>query len=136
MVKAILVARYLRGRARWRLDSAGASALQTARSVVALLDAASYLRDVPDGDPDIVALDEAGCFSGGAFEPGPEGANIVRGWQLADKATAGPRDLLSALAAAARYGGPAFVPPQPYEPPTERIPRLRSVQTRDMTRSG
>jgi hypothetical protein len=102
VIKAILVARYLRDRARWRLDCAGATALQTARSVVALIDAASYLRDVPDEDPDIVALEEAGCFKDGAFEPGPAGADIVRGWQLTDKTTAGPRDLLSALAAAER----------------------------------
>jgi hypothetical protein len=136
VVKAILVARYLRGRARWRLDSAGAPALQTARSVVALLDAASYLRDVPDSDPDIVALEEAGWFQGGAFEPSQAGVNIVRGWQLAEKATAGPRDLLSALAHAARGYAPPLVPSQATESPTERIPRLRRHQASDMTRTG
>jgi len=47
VTKAILVAQLLRARARWRLDSAGASALHVAQSVVALLDAAAYLRDVP-----------------------------------------------------------------------------------------
>ena len=39
MNKAILVAQFLRERAWWRLDSAGASAPRVARSVVSLLDA-------------------------------------------------------------------------------------------------
>ena len=78
------MAQFLRARARWRLDSAGASANHAARSVVSLLDAAAYLGDVPDDDPDIVTLDTAGCFRGEAFDPGPEGALLVRQWQLAE----------------------------------------------------
>jgi hypothetical protein len=101
VAKAILVAQFLRARARWRLDSAGASARHAARSVVCLLDAAGYLRDVADDDADIVALEAAGCFRGGVFDPGPEGTAIVRKWQLADEPSAGPRDLLAALARAA-----------------------------------
>jgi len=96
-----MMARYLRAQAWWRLDSAGAGARHAARSVVALLNAASYLRDVPDTDPDIGTLEGAGCFRSGAFDPGPAGAYVVRGWQLADRTTGGPRELLSALAAAA-----------------------------------
>jgi hypothetical protein len=88
---AILMAQFLRARAWWRLDSAGASALPVARSVVALLDAAAYLRDVPDDDPDLLALAAAGCFVGGVFDPGPEGADIIRSWQLADEPPAGPQ---------------------------------------------
>ena len=90
MTLAILVAQFLRARAWWRLDSAGVSALRVARSVVALLDAAAYLRDIPNDDPDMRALEAAGCFDGGVFDPGPLGAAIVREWQLADEPSAGP----------------------------------------------
>ena len=100
--KAILIAQFLRERAWWRLDSAGASPAHVGRSVVSLLDAAAYLQDVPDHDPRIRALTAAGCFRRGAFDPGPAGAAIIREWQLADKATAGPAELLAALADAAR----------------------------------
>ena len=101
MTKAILVAQFLQARAWWRLDSAGASALHVARSVVSLLDAAAYLQGIPEDDPDLLALEATGCFRGGAFDPGPEGAEIVKKWQLADEASAGPRDLLTELVQAA-----------------------------------
>jgi hypothetical protein len=107
VTKAILLAQFLRARARWRLDSAGASALPVARSVVSLLDAAGYAQDLPDDDPRIAALDAAGCFTGGIFDPGPEGWTIVREWQLADVASAGPEDLLAQLARAASRHAPA-----------------------------
>ena len=54
MTKAILVAQFLQARAWWRLDSAGASALHVARSVVSLLDAAAYLQGMPEDDPDLL----------------------------------------------------------------------------------
>ena len=96
------MAQFLRERAWWRLDSAGASAPRVARSVVSLLDAAGYLRDLPDDDPDLLALEAMGCFGGGVFDPGPGGAYIVRGWQLADeRSPAGPRELLAELVLAA-----------------------------------
>jgi len=101
VAKAILVAQFLRAQAWWRLDHAGENAQRVARCVVALLDAVGYLCQVPDDDPALRALDEAGCFGGGVFDPGPEGAVIIRDWQLADEQTAGPSDLLAALAAAA-----------------------------------
>ena len=107
MTKAILVAQFLRARAWWRLDSAGASALPVARSVVSLLDAAGYARGLPDDDPAIAALDAAGCFTAGIFDPGPQGWTIVREWQLADEASAGPEDLLAQLAQAASHHAPA-----------------------------
>ena len=107
MTKAILVAQFLRARASWRLDSAGASARHVACSVVSLLDAAGYAQGLPDDDPAIAALDAAGCFAGGIFDPGPVGWDIVRGWQLAEKATAGPEELLARLARAATQQGPA-----------------------------
>jgi len=111
----MLVSVFLRERAWWRLDSAGASPLHVGRSVVSLLDAAAYLRDVRDRDPRIRALEVAGCFRGGAFDPGPVGAAIIREWQLADEATAGPDELLAALAEAALAHSArrlAAVPPQ------------------------
>ena len=95
------MAQFLRARAWWRLDIAGAPALQVTRSVVSLLDAAAYLERFPDDHPCIAALNAAGCFRGGAFDPGPEGWPIVTEWQLADQSTAGPADLVAELVRAA-----------------------------------
>jgi hypothetical protein len=100
VAKAILVGQFLRAQAWTRLDGAGPNALRVARCVVSLLDAAAYLRDVPDDHPALRAMDIAGCFRG-VFDPGPEGAALVRDWQLADEQTAGPADLLIGLAKAA-----------------------------------
>ena len=116
MAKAILVAQFLRARAWWRLDSAGDNALHVARSVVSLLDTAAYLRDVPDDHPDIRTLEAVGCFQGGVFDPGREGAVIIRDWQLADKQSGGPEDLLSALAKAADRTRPGGLVSQPGPP--------------------
>jgi hypothetical protein len=108
--KAIMVAQFLRARGWWRLDGAGPSAQRVARSVVSLLDAAAYAEGLPDDDPVLAALDAAGCFTGGLFNPGPEGWMIVRDWQLADEATEGPEDLLDQLArAAGRQGADAHL---------------------------
>ncbi len=101
-----MVAQFLRARGWWRLDSAGPSAVRVARSVVSLLDAAAYAEGLPDDDPVLAALDAAGCFTGGLFNPGPEGWMIVRDWQLADESTEGPEDLLDQLACAAGRQGP------------------------------
>jgi hypothetical protein len=122
----MLVAQFLRARAWWRLDRAGANPAHVARSVVCLLEAAAYLQTVPDDDPDIAALTAVGCFRGGTFAPGPEGAMLVRKWQLADERSAGPADLLTQLAQAAAAPQPTQVPqpthvPQP--PASARAPR-------------
>ena len=141
MTKAILVAQFLRARAWWRLDSAGASALHVARSVVSLLDAAGYLQGLPDDDPGIAALDAAGCFTGGIFDPGPQGWTIVREWQLADEASAGPEDLLAHLAQAASHHAPpahmaeqmatlAAPAPQVIAIPRQAAPAEERAQTR------
>jgi hypothetical protein len=126
--KAILVAQFLRDRAWWRLDSAGANALRVARSVVSLLDAAAYVRDLPHDDPDLLALEARGCFAGGVFDPGPEGAYIIRGWQLADERSAGPCELLAELVRAA-HGHPSppaiSVPRQASAPEAARLPASR-----------
>ncbi len=106
VTKAILVSQFLRARAWWRLDSAGVSAGRAARSVVSLLDAAACLCDLPDDSPAMAALDAAGCFASSVFDPGPEGWIIIREWQLADKPSAGPADLLAELVQAAGRNGP------------------------------
>jgi hypothetical protein len=103
-----MISRFLRNQAWWRLDCAGASALRVARSVVSLLDAAAYVAQMPDEHPDLRALALAGCFQGGVFDPGVEGLAVVRGWQLADQPTAGPRELLTELADAASGRSMAF----------------------------
>ena len=132
MTKANLVAQFLRARAWWRLDSAGASARRAARSVVSLLDAAAYLHDLPDDDPGIAALDAAGCFADGVFDPGPEGWIVVRDWQLADEPSAGPAgpadpaDLLAELIRAADRDGPGghvTDPPAATEAAAISVPR-------------
>jgi hypothetical protein len=128
VTKAILLAQFLRARAWWRLDSAGANALHVACSVVSLLDAAGYARGLPDDDPAIAALDAAGCFTGGIFDPGPVGWNIVREWQLAEKATAGPEDLLAQLAQAATHHGPAAHPQSPAAHPQSPAAHPQSLE--------
>jgi hypothetical protein len=60
-----------------------------------------FLLGIPEDDPDLLALQAMGCFRSGAFDPGPEGAEIAKRWQLADEALAGPRDLLTGLVRAA-----------------------------------
>lgn len=125
VAKAILVGQFLRAQAWTRLDGAGPNALRVARCVVSLLDAAAYLREVPDDDTALRAMDFAGCFRGGVFDPGPEGAALVRDWQLADEQTAGPTDLLIALAKAAIRtppGGPLAQPPDAIAIPTQPGP--------------
>src|ERR1700742_394594 len=94
----MMVAHFVREQAWWRLDTPGVSAIRVARCVVALLDAAGCLAGLPEDHPELEELDRAGCFEGGAFDPGPAGAAVVRGWELADEATGATQDLLGALA--------------------------------------
>ncbi len=144
MTKAILVSQFLRARAWWRLDSAGPNAVYVARSVVSLIDAAGYVHSLRDDDPDLAALDAAGCFVSGLFDPGPQGWAIVRDWQLAETATAGPEELLAQLAQAASHDGPAAqlasltrpAPPAvtiPHQagPATERVLATERVPTHE-----
>ena len=114
----MMVAQYLRAQARWRLASPGLGATRVARSVVALLDAASCIERLPDTHPDLEELACAGCFRGDVFDPGEAGLAVVRGWELADLPTGGQQDLLAALAFAtsAALGGmpPAVRHEAPY----------------------
>ena len=92
-----MVAQFVRDQAWWRLDSPGASAIRVARSVVALLDAAVRIVDLPEDHPDLEELDRAGCFRDGSFDPGEAGLAVVRRWELADQPTGTRLDLLGAL---------------------------------------
>ena len=113
-------------------STARAPARCTWRSVVSLLDAAAYLQGIPEDDPDLLALEAMGCFGSGAFDPGPEGAEIVKRWQLADEASAGPRDLLTELVRAAHStpnAAPIGIPRQATAPRATRTPGI-SAPTR------
>jgi hypothetical protein len=93
----MMVAQFIRAQAWWRLDTPGVSALRAARCVVALLDASGSIAALPDDHPDLEELDRAGCFAGGAFDPGEAGLAVIRGWELADEPTGNEQDLLGAL---------------------------------------
>ena len=114
----MMVARFLRDQARWRLDSPGVSAIRAARSALALLDAAVCVEGLPDQHPDLAELDRAGCFRGGVFDPGQAGLAVVRGWELTDRPTGSRHHLLAALAVAARAPVPASAP----QPPSATVP--------------
>jgi hypothetical protein len=126
------MADFLRAQAGWRLARAGSDPVRAARCAAALLDAAAYVAALRDDDRDLARLARSGCFRGQAFDPGPRGVSVARGWQYRDGGQAGPRALLAALLAAARAapeapaGGPPSRPggsPQRGQP-TERGQRL------------
>lgn len=105
------MAEFLRAQAAWRLARAGADPVRAARCAAALLDAAAFVVTLADDD-DVAALARAGCFTSEVFDPGARGLQIARWWQFGDPPYAGPRHLLTALAAAAgrpvaRSGPPA-----------------------------
>ncbi|MDH2428252.1 hypothetical protein [Sphaerisporangium sp. TRM90804] len=87
---------YLRARARWRLDRVQhKDAGWNARCALALLDAAAYVEVLPEDDPLVLALEEAGCFGahgGGEFEPGEAVARFIDFWHEGE-----PWELLTAL---------------------------------------
>ncbi|HKB31867.1 MAG TPA: hypothetical protein VKD26_13670 [Streptosporangiaceae bacterium] len=126
-----LLAQYLRDQAHWRLDAVDGHPARAARCVLALIDAAGYVRELPGDDPYVAALAVAGCFAGSSFEPGVEIRDFIRGWQYDDRPAAGPRDLLGALAArcAARQQA-ALVPPLPRAPGDGRKPQFASAEDR------
>jgi hypothetical protein len=98
----MLVAEFLRAQAGWRLATAETDPVRAARCAAALLDAAAYVAGLAEDDRDLALLGQGGCFRGNVFDPGPKGISIARWWQFADAPQAGPRDLITALAAAAR----------------------------------
>jgi hypothetical protein len=95
------MAEFLRAQAAWRLARAGSDPVRAARCAVALLDAAAFVVTLDEDDDGLAALAQAGCFGPEVFDPGPRGLQIARWWQFGEPPYAGPRDLLTALAAAA-----------------------------------
>lgn len=84
---------YLRAQARRRLDRVEThDDGRNARSALALLDAAAYAESLPGDDPLIDLLVKAGFFDLGTFEPGEEGARLIRDWHGGE-----PCELLLAL---------------------------------------
>jgi hypothetical protein len=140
----MMVTQYIREQAWWRLDSPGLNAVRVARSVVALLDAAACIAELPEDHPDLEELDRAGCFLTGAFDPGETGLAVVRGWELADQPTGTQQDLLGTLAvtvsaergvpsraarraAAASGAAPAAPRPDGYSIPGPYVPQPADV---------
>ncbi|GII87168.1 hypothetical protein Ssi03_51580 [Sphaerisporangium siamense] len=101
MGKTDSLAGHLRARARWRLDRVQrADDGWNARCALALLDAASYVHDLPEDDPLIVALEQAGCFGPygvGDFQPGEAVAKLIDFWHSGE-----PWELLTAIPPVAR----------------------------------
>jgi hypothetical protein len=89
---------YLRAQARRSLDRVESNdGGSNARRALALLDAAAYAAALPDDDPIVLMLDQAGCYGPLGcedFNPGEAGNRLVRGWQGGE-----PHELLLSLPA-------------------------------------
>ncbi len=111
MSRSESLAVYLRGQARRRLDRVESNdGGRNARGALALLDAAAYAGALPDDDPLILMLDQAGCYGPLGcedFDPGEAGTRLIRDWQGGE-----PQDLLMSL--------PAVVTGSP-EPADEKL---------------
>ncbi|WP_283138172.1 hypothetical protein [Rhizohabitans arisaemae] len=97
MNRTQLLAEYIRGQARRRLDrvevrDGGANA----RCALALFDVAAHVATLAEDDPAIEALAVAGCFAGDAFDPGETGERFIGRWHL-EGPDGDPWDLLSSL---------------------------------------
>ncbi|GGO80118.1 hypothetical protein [Nonomuraea cavernae] len=101
MSRSESLAAYLRAQARRLLDRVESNdGGRNARSALALFDTAAYAAGLPDDDPLILPLDEAGCFGPlgcEEFDPGEAGVRLIRDWQGGE-----PHELLLALPAAIR----------------------------------
>ncbi|MGW3343613.1 hypothetical protein ACWDA3_09905 [Nonomuraea rubra] len=99
MSRSESLAVYLRAQARRRLDRVETrDDGRNARCALALLDAAAYAGSLPDDDPLILMLDQAGCFGPlgcEGFDPGDAGNQLIRHWEGGE-----PHELLLALPAA------------------------------------
>jgi hypothetical protein len=95
------MAEFLHTQAAWRLARAGSDPVRAARCATALLDAAAFVVTLGEDDDGLAALARGGCFGGEEFNPGVRGLEIARWWQFGDPPYAGPRGLVTALAAAA-----------------------------------
>ncbi|MEV0994541.1 hypothetical protein [Nonomuraea sp. NPDC050202] len=96
MSRSESLAVYLRAQARRRLDRVETrDDGRNARCALALLDAAAYAGSLPDDDPLILMLDQAGCFGPlgcEEFDPGEAGNQLIRHWEGGE-----PHELLLAL---------------------------------------
>lgn len=85
MSRSESLAAYLRAQARRCLDRVESDdGGRNARRALALLDAAAYAGGLPDDDPLILQLDQAGCFGPlgcEAFDPGEAGTRHIRSWE-------------------------------------------------------
>ncbi|QYC43807.1 hypothetical protein Nocox_31130 [Nonomuraea coxensis DSM 45129] len=99
MSRSESLAAYLRAQARRSLDRVEANdGGRNARCALALLDCAVYAAGLPEDDPLLLRLEEAGCFGPGGgeeFDPGEAGTKLVRRWEGGE-----PRELLLSLPAA------------------------------------
>ncbi|MFI6482803.1 hypothetical protein ACIBH1_33075 [Nonomuraea sp. NPDC050663] len=91
-----LLADYLRGQARRSLDRVEPNDEgRNARRALALLDAACYAESLPEDDPLVQQLEDAGRFGPlgrDPFEPDERGRRLVAEWQGAE-----PSELVLAL---------------------------------------
>jgi hypothetical protein len=101
VTRQLLVAEFLRSQAAWRLARADGDPVRAARCAAALLDAAAYAAGLADDDRALVLLASGGCFRGQVFDPGPRGISVARWRRYRDASQGSPRDLVTALAAAA-----------------------------------
>ncbi|MEU6709847.1 hypothetical protein ABZ897_00090 [Nonomuraea sp. NPDC046802] len=96
MSRSASLAAYLRAQAWRRLDRVESKDDgRNARSALALLDTAAYAGSLPDDDPLILMLDQAGCYGPLGcenFDPGEAGNRLIRHWQGGE-----PHELLLAL---------------------------------------
>ncbi|MFI7615143.1 hypothetical protein ACIBP6_28320 [Nonomuraea terrae] len=96
MSRSESLAAYLRAQAWRRLDRVEADDDgRNARCALALLDTAAYAADLPEDDPLILMLEEAGCFGPlgrEGFDPGEAGTKLIRHWEGGE-----PHELLLAL---------------------------------------
>ena len=112
-----LLAQYLREQAHWRLDTVDGNPMRAAHCVLALIDAAAHIRELPGDDPCVGALAAAGLFASGAFTPDDGTRDFIRRWQFVDCPSGGSRDLLRALATrCARQHTAVLTAPQPRLP--------------------
>ncbi|MBF8187371.1 hypothetical protein ITP53_16845 [Nonomuraea sp. K274] len=100
MTRSESLAAYLRAQARRRLDRVESNDDgRNAKCALALLDTAAYAASLPEDDPLILRLDDAGCFGPlgcEGFDPGEGGTRLIRHWQGGE-----PHELLLALPSAA-----------------------------------
>ncbi|WP_431910682.1 hypothetical protein [Nonomuraea jabiensis] len=104
MSRSESLAAYLRAQARRRLDRVESKdGGRNARLALALLDTAAYAASLPEDDPLILMLDQAGCYGPlgcESFDPGEAGNQLIRHWDGGE-----PHELLLALPTAVGAAG-------------------------------